>query len=490
MQTPPPSVPPVSPAPTPPPPKGHTGRNVAVVVAVIIALVVAGLYATGHLPFGPGSSGSSSTATSSYSLAATSGASVANAASGGPWTLLLAEGLDVTSSYTNRTPGGSGCTLTGGSGTLSFAAYGGNYSNGQLSNWYLIYVNAGATSALAVVVSGGHASELGVGQGSSCLANLSLIKAESGTVLDSTQIASTLLATSEVDSFTEKYATANAQYVLVTTVAGGSQWLVTYSGCPIAGYGGGGSTGASVIADVNASTGAILTESSFPSDSACPGHTSTQGTPIGSAFAVGNPVLSTCPAGHTFASNGCLTGDYTYTLTIESSAVFFGNVTFEVTDSEGFANIPGAQGFALLNITGAVAAEASPVGPALFMTGWSFPATSHETNSTPLTTLYTIVIDVGASNPAGLGYAFVADGVGAYFGTTNPLSLPLAGCALRLLLVHCGATPRAQRCAPRALGERRSFAAGLRARFSNNANVDVGPEATDFERRTLVFEAL
>ena len=161
-------------------------------------------------------------------------------------------------------------------------------------------------------------------------------------------------------------------------------------------------------------------------------------TPIGSAFTAGNPVASQCPAGDTFAANGCLAGNYIYTLTIESSTVSFGSVLFEVKTSAGAIALTGtkAGGFSVLTIGGVVAAQSTNVAAAsgLAMTA-TFPTYSAAagtcggtglcSTSSSLTNLYTIVIDMGSvTSTTGLGYSFVVLGTGSYSGTTNALSLP------------------------------------------------------------------
>jgi len=44
--------------------------------------------------------------------------------------------------------------------------------------------------------------------------------------------------------------------------------------------------------------------------------------------------------------------------------------------------------------------------------------------STPWSSIYTIVIDMGTGNPSGLGLTFVAIGTAGYSGTTSPVALP------------------------------------------------------------------
>jgi len=410
----------------PPSPKKPEPRTIAIVAAIVVVVVViAGLILTGIIPLIPGSSSSTGPSTSSYMSAESSAASFSRSVPGGPWSLVAVEGLDLVSSYSNSTIP-AGCTVTGGSGTLSFGAYTGNYSNGLLSNWLFVYTNASLRGELAVQVSGGHTSEIGVITGSSsCHPNFALNGAIPTHIEDSTQIASALLGQAAVDSFVHTYATANAGYLLLNEGPyGGTQWSVAYSGCPLLGFGRPVATGAEVAGVLNASTGALVNAVvSLPASHPCPGGPSS--TPIGSAFFAGNPVLSTCAAGDTWATNGCVAGDHVYILTIEISTITLSDVAFEVRTPVGaVADVPGAQGFSIWNITGGTVARSSAPSPVLLSSVWSYAPGSHFNGTTPLTTLYTIWIDMGTTNPSGLGYSFVALGQGQFGGMTAPLGLP------------------------------------------------------------------
>ncbi len=145
----------------------------------------------------------------------------------------------------------------------------------------------------------------------------------------------------------------------------------------------------------------------------------TGGTPIGSAFTAGNPILTQQGA---TAGTGCAVHDYCYTLTIESSSVTFGSVQFEVKSSGGSvytANTAG--GFAILNVAGKGVAYSNVTAAGLAMSSGFSLFFEGATSSSPLTSTYTIVIDLGqgATNPSGTGLTFVTLGIGAYSGTTS-----------------------------------------------------------------------
>jgi len=156
--------------------------------------------------------------------------------------------------------------------------------------------------------------------------------------------------------------------------------------------------------------------------------TSGSSVPIGTAFAFGNPVASTCHSGYTYATNGCSAGDYTYQLTIESSSVHFNDVLFEIRTSAGaIYTLPaGTGGFSIINITGQLAAQSSAIAtgaPMNMTTTWTAygPGIS---GSSSLTNIFSILLDMGTNSPSGEGLALVAFGTNGYLGTTSPLPLP------------------------------------------------------------------
>lgn len=152
----------------------------------------------------------------------------------------------------------------------------------------------------------------------------------------------------------------------------------------------------------------------------------TESTAIGSAFAVGDPIFSTCASGDTVPVRGCTAGDYTYTLIIESSSVTFGSVLFEVKTAGGaIYSASSATDFAIVTVSGtAVAYSTFPGGVALAMVATFAEYTGTTTVATALTTLYTIVIDVGQTSTVGQGLTFDVTGTGGYTGSVSPVTLP------------------------------------------------------------------
>jgi hypothetical protein len=152
-----------------------------------------------------------------------------------------------------------------------------------------------------------------------------------------------------------------------------------------------------------------------PPTSACPPN---DGAVIGSCFTAGNPTASVCAAGSAqtigaaVITGGCHVGDYIYTLTVESSTISFSSILMEVKTSSGAVYGGGTanSGFSVLNVAGNVVAV-SVTGTTLAMSGtWTSygPTTTPTTStSTPLTNLYTVVIDMGTTNPGGQRDVFV-----------------------------------------------------------------------------------
>jgi len=142
--------------------------------------------------------------------------------------------------------------------------------------------------------------------------------------------------------------------------------------------------------------------------------------PLGTAFAVGDAVEGTCPAGSTFDMNGCGAGDFQYTATVEASIVTFGDVAFELLTLTGsVVTGTGGLGFTVFNGSGVLLAQHALSGGPMSMSSASWTYASGTSSSTPLVLYDTVVIDVGTVYPVGLGYYFVASGVGPFTGTTG-----------------------------------------------------------------------
>jgi hypothetical protein len=371
-----------------------------VVAVVVVAVVILALILAGIIPLSSSGNGTTVLPQSS-SGALTAANAFAAGISGGPWYASQIAGIDLTNSYSNNsapTPP-PGCSVLSFSG-ISVPAYNGNYSNGKLGTWAVIYTNAGATAELYVLVQNGQPKEAELIGGATC--SLSAAKLPDA-FINSTDAAAALLTSSNVSAFVRSHASANAEFVLFPPgplgLGSAFAWIVGYSTCDIENPSGGPVQGSYAYGVVNATTGVLMT-TAYEAAQNCtftiPNGTGPGSTPIGSAFAAGNPVLSTCAAGSTFVANGCNAGDFTYTLTIEASAVTFGDVLFEVRTSTGDIYTPtGPGGFSVEEITGTVDAE-FPVGslsPLVMSTGFTYFGGGVST-STPLTSFDTILIDM------------------------------------------------------------------------------------------------
>jgi len=152
-------------------------------------------------------------------------------------------------------------------------------------------------------------------------------------------------------------------------------------------------------------------------------------TPIGTAFAAGNPTAGTCTGPQVTAHQCAVAGNEIFTLTIEQSTVTMSSVLFEVKNPGGsaFANTLAA-GFAIMPITGTTpnAYYAIAAGAGLAMTS-QFTYTGTFSGSSPISTTFSITVDTGivaTSWTPGAGNYFVALGVGSYSGTSSAVTLP------------------------------------------------------------------
>jgi hypothetical protein len=149
-------------------------------------------------------------------------------------------------------------------------------------------------------------------------------------------------------------------------------------------------------------------------------------TPIGAAFAAGNPVGSTCSTQSLDLGACAASGDWIYEITIEASTVQFNSILFEVIAPTGaiFQNT-GTGEFAIVDGSGnGVATIQIGAGGLAMTTTWTHIGFGYTADS-PLTSAFTIVVDTGQAAPTtGMGLSFVGIGTGEYSGITGALSLP------------------------------------------------------------------
>ena len=116
-----------------------------------------------------------------------------------------------------------------------------------------------------------------------------------------------------------------------------------------------------------------------------------------------------------------------YTIPVGTSSVTFGSVLFEVKTAQGATYVNGAAAsFAIEQINGTAAAYSTvAAGAGLAMSASWGTYQAGITSSTGLTSLYSIVVDMGTtSSTTGQGYTIIALGTGSYGDATSPTSLP------------------------------------------------------------------
>jgi hypothetical protein len=414
---------PVSP---PRPPRFPRVLAVGAVVVVAVVVVIAALFVGGVFHSNSSGNGAAGSGVlSSYSAAEGPAQTLAAATSGGPWTLDSVVGLDLTTTYLPTSS--DGCVLSGGAGYVPISGYTGNYSTGRLSSWGFIFVNPGSTTELGVDVTGGRATDVGTATVSAvCPVAPAPLGAIATEVLDSTQIATDAYANPLVQTYLAAHASSNVSVGLLDEGSpDGTVWGLSYSTCNPANLSVP-AGGTRVDELFNATTGTKIGSASFPSGTACKLSTPTD-KPIGDSFTAGTPTLSSCGADSTYTGRGCVTGDYVFTLAIDASSVTFGSVEFQVkTPSGTIVTTDGANGFSVLNASGAVEAQ-SGASPTLSMTTPFGTYGSGLTNTSGLPAGDRIEIDMGTENPVGLGELFIVLGTGVYSGVTSPVALSPPG---------------------------------------------------------------
>lgn len=398
-------------------PRWKRRRAVAIVVILVAVLVVLALVFTGVLVVLPQSSPGPGEP-QPFSTAVSAADNVSASTSGGPWTLHGVQGSDVTVHFGIQV--GSNCGFTSGNGFDSIQPYTGNYSNGTLANWLFFYQNPKATQFLAVADDGGHTSNIGISGSSGCGLNNNTPPVNPSVVVDSTQVAATLLHNLQVERFIASNPVANSSFLLLYKgEIGGWMWQVGYQTCQVGNYGPLGAVGDSLQAFVNATTGTVDEIYSALGVGSCSG-APTQTYPVGTVLGFGLATLSTCLTGYTYAANGCHAGDWTYLvpLVVAQQVVTYGSITFQVEGPNGaVVTLAGQTGgfaaFAFLNGTELLAE--SPASSLLSMTAWTYPSGSSASNSAHFDD--SVLIDMGSENPEGSGYMFVVTGQGSLYGT-------------------------------------------------------------------------
>lgn len=167
-----------------------------VTVAVVVVVVLLVLLVSGVLNLG-GSSGSGVGTPVPYSQAVPVAIREGQNATGGPWTVVVAEGLGIPSSVSQVSPAsatGNGCTFTnppGASGVVSIDGTASSAAPGTVATWVFFAKNVSANVILLISVSNGQASPISLVTGCTFVSEFSNVDPISATgVVDSPAIAS------------------------------------------------------------------------------------------------------------------------------------------------------------------------------------------------------------------------------------------------------------------------------------------------------------
>ncbi len=408
---------------------GSRRRNwlIAAGTLVVVVGVVVGLTLTGVVPLLPDHGSTPNGALAEpYSNAVAAANRLAASTAGGPWNLSIAEAADLTTAYTASPP--SGCTVSNGPNSAPIGAYRGNYSTGAFATWYFVYRNFAATVDLLINVVNDTTVAAGtITATTTCQYPFDTEPLRTGgaSIMDSDRIAADADATPSFASYLHTHSFSNVSIALSASIRVPTIWYLSYTTCnPVDLESGNPQNGTRVTALFNATSGVEISNSSYPSDYPCDGIGTPPPVPIGTAFAVGALVLATCPYGDSYAENGCAAEHYYYSLTIEMSTVTFDSVEFEVLTPGGLVlTTAEANGFSILNVTGAVVAQSSPSTTMAMTSSFGFPVAT-VFPATALSTQCSIRIDIGTVDPTGQDYALVVLGTGDYSGSTNPITLP------------------------------------------------------------------
>ena len=226
------------------------------------------------------------------------GAASAVAASKDPSAkFLAAEGIFISSSWTNSTSGfgNSTCTWSGVS-TVTVPGTSGSYSGGKAAGWLFIYWDWGTSTGYYIGVFSGSASYLGEVTGAGCAFFPSPPNPLPSSLIDSTQAAAD--ANVNASSYLAAHSSASASFVLIPgwtysaynfSYTYPASWTVSYTTCSPSG----GGSGDEFSATVNATSGAVTYSST--STVSCSGGPPIHALPHPSMSGEGVPAAAASP---------------------------------------------------------------------------------------------------------------------------------------------------------------------------------------------------
>lgn len=247
------------------PPPGRRRRVWIPIVALVVAVVaVVGVLALGGV-FNSRSSSSGLFATpASFAQAFPAAFSEGRNASGGPWSIVAAEGLGLPfgiSAANSATIGGTNCTFTPVADSPSQVTFYGTPSNapaGEVGTWIFYTDNASLDGILLIQVSDGSAVPLALATGSTCISTFTKLETVDATsVVDSTTIASELNQGGG-SAFLQNNSGATQVFVLLgasSATLGLAAWYASYTTCPLTATSG---TGIAITAGFWATSGNLL----------------------------------------------------------------------------------------------------------------------------------------------------------------------------------------------------------------------------------------
>lgn len=391
------------PPPTPPRPARRTGLWVAIAVVAVVVILLLVLILTGVLPWLKTSSNGSM----AFGAQRSNADNAVSGYAGGGWQLFAAAGVSL-SSPLNATPPtnlSSGlvpttnCTVNFVSTASISIPKSDNVSSGVASAWAFIYQNSAGGLLVAYDI-GGSVTIVATATGTGCLGTTGLgsVGDLSSNVIDSTQAAS-VAGQAGGYAFLKAHPEANLTMAVfggisVFGTSTGSLWVMEYMDCPLvpSTTGSGSSSGATFLAIVSATTGALVQAS--PSSTGCGGLPGS--TPVGSAVSLGRP---------TEAAQGA---EHWYNFSVESAAggLVLNDLSFQVQSASGsVVSLTGAT-LSCLGITGTTLATYD------FGVGWVTGGSTTLTNTDMLSLETT-------SNLAGAGDDLVVEGAGSYSGAVS-----------------------------------------------------------------------
>jgi len=392
------------------------GLTIAVVAIAVVLLLVLSLALSG----GPAGKDSTARSSAAVSFSSARGLGTQAGAPHGTWDLYTALGVDLANATTLplNFSAESNCTFTSYSGTLpssiTIPAYTGNLARGLASEWLLSFLQPGTGSELAVAVTNGVPNLVLELSGPSC-SNLNGTRSTIPNTIVDSPVAAAAVAAAGASAYLQAHPKGVSLEMLLFPgdlfpgqVPSSPEWSFYYSTCPLDlnGTPPSGPLGYTFNAGVNATSGNLLPQSA--TTGTCDGPPPLS---IYNALSLGTPTLTRgAGTGGSLASQGCVSGDYCYTLPVASAAYNISPADFqmEVLGNNGpNETLYPSVGFAILNAQDQVVVYAA--GP--FEDVWT---SGVGTPNTLVSSTMTISVDMGTADPTSGGYFLVLSGTGPF----------------------------------------------------------------------------